>query len=226
MHVVKIDPKLPEEDLLVQIARILQEGGVVAYPTETFYGLAADAANEAAVARVFAIKGRPTAKPLPLIIGTNDDLAWAAAATCVAARLLIAAFWPGPLTLVLPARPHVSPLLTAGSGKIGIRLSSHPIAAGLARILGRPITATSANRSGHTAHTCPQKLATALATELDLVIDGGQAPGGKGSTIVDVSLTPPAIIRDGAIPGDAVRRALADTARIPPFTAGGARQRS
>ncbi len=179
---------------------IISGGGVVAFPTETFYGLAADASNETALKKIFWIKGREEKKPLLLLVA---DLTWierVAAGTPKIAGTLMERFWPGPLTLVLPAAEGLSPLITGGTGKVGLRISSHPVARSLVRAVGRPITATSANRSGEPSIRLAGEVASSLGARLDAVLDGGETAGGLGSTVLDLTSSPPEILRAGAIP--------------------------
>lgn len=204
----RINPSDPDEAALRDVLAILGEGGVIAYPTETFYGLGADAENEGAVDRIFAIKGRTFTKALPLIIGDEKDLGRLVEETPAAARVLMEAFWPGGLTLVFRASSSVLPRLTGGSGKIGIRLSGHPVARGLARMLSRPLTATSANRSGEKECSSAGEVLDALGGSLDAVVDGGRTPGGQGSTIVDVATDPPVLLRAGVIPPSLIQHRL------------------
>ena len=199
-YTISIDPLHISPSSIEKAVIILKAGGVVAFPTETFYGLAADATNEKAVDRIFEIKGRSFNNPIALIISKGDDLDLLTDSIPEAAKRLMAAFWPGPLTLVFKASPSVSPRLTAGTGKIGVRITSHPIAHALAAGLGRPITATSANLSG--ARECATAAAVIGQINSDLVtiIDGGATLGGRGSTFLDVTSDPPAILREGMIP--------------------------
>jgi len=196
---LKIDPLNPETALLDHAVEILREGGVVAYPTETFYGLGVDAKNEKAVERLFSIKGRDFRNPVPVIIGDASDLDQAVTEIPFIGRELIGRFWPGPLTLIFPAAPSIPSRLTAGSGKIGIRVSSHPIARLLSRKLAGPLTSTSANRSGQKECITAQEVMEKIGDDLDLIIDGGETPGGKGSTILDITRTPPVVLRAGVI---------------------------
>jgi L-threonylcarbamoyladenylate synthase len=205
---LKIDPEKPDAEKLAEAIRILREGGVVAFPTETFYGLGADARNEAAVEKIFRIKGRDFRNPLPLIVANENDLIPLVEEIPAAARMLMKAFWPGPLTLVFRASSSVLPRLTAGTGKIGIRVSSHPVARLLAEGLGGPLTATSANLSGGAECISAEAVMDALGDLLDAVIDGGATPGGKGSTILDVTVSPPRILREGAISGNLILNSL------------------
>ncbi len=198
-----VDPESPDPETLDRALDLLKRGGVIAYPTETLYGLGADALNEEAVRKIYAIKGRGFQNPLPVIIGAPEDLAPLVADVPEAAVRLMQHYWPGPLTLVFRGTPRVPTLLTAGTGKIGVRLSSHPVARELARRLHGPLTATSANRSGkRDAATAQDVLADLRCPAPDAVLDGGPSPGGPGSTLLDVTTDPPTLLRPGAIPFD------------------------
>ena len=197
--VIRIDIHQPDPVLIQEAASILREGGVVAYPTETFYALGADGLLEKAIQRLFEIKGRNFSNPIALIGGDDKDLSLITDDIPDAARPLMTAFWPGPLTLIFQASRLVQPRLTAGTGKIGIRISSHAIARGLATALRHPITATSANISGNPECTTAQEVSDRIGPLVDLIIDGGQTRGGKGSTMLDVTTFPPVVLREGAI---------------------------
>lgn len=196
---IKINPEHPEPDRIDEAAAILKRGGVIAFPTETFYGLGADAANEKAVENIFRIKGRAFSNPIPLIIGKKEELPGLVKDIPALAETLMARFWPGPLTLVFEASGRVHPGLTAGTGKVGIRISSHPVAAALAEALGGPVTATSANLSGKRECSSIGDVLDQIGGSLDGVIDGGLTAGGLGSTVLDVTCDPPRILRHGAI---------------------------
>ena len=211
-EVLKINPENPEINLIARAIHILKTGGVIAFPTETFYGLAADATNEDAVEKIFHLKGRDFSNPVALIIGNDRQLQGLVEEIPDSSRILMQTFWPGPLTLVFKASPQIIPKLTAHTGKIGIRISSHPVAACLAHRLDGPITATSANFSGTPEILSPQEVIRCLGDRVDLVIDGGLSPGGKGSTILDVTLDPPVTLREGAIPTQRIREKLLFTA--------------
>lgn len=193
------DPGRPDPEVLAAAAAVLRAGGLVAFPTETFYGLGADALDTGAVARVFRAKGRPADKPLLVLV---DSVTMAEALVLempACARPLVARHWPGPLTLVFRARPEIPPALTAGTGTIGVRLSSHPVARALVTAAGRPLTAPSANRhAGPSPRTADEVLAQ-LGDSLDLVLDGGTTPGGPPSTLLDVTRMPPVVLRSGAV---------------------------
>ncbi|MBN1547320.1 MAG: threonylcarbamoyl-AMP synthase, partial [Syntrophaceae bacterium] len=140
--ILKIDPVHPEAELISKAAAVLKDGGVIAYPTETFYGLGVDATSEKAVERVFAVKGRDFKNPIPVIVGDVAHLEQTVTDIPPLARELIACYWPGPLTLVFAVAPVIPNRLTAETGKIGVRISSHPIARLLAERLGGPLTST------------------------------------------------------------------------------------
>lgn len=201
---LKIDPEKPEEEKLAEAVRILLGGGVAAFPTETFYGLGADARNETAVEKIFRIKGRDFRNPIALIVADEGEVGPLVEEIPAPAAILMKAFWPGPLTLIFRAASSVSSRLTGGTGKIGIRVSSHPIARLLAAGLAGPLTATSANLSGGPECSSAEAVIRALGDLPDAVIDGGSTPGGVGSTILDVTVSPPRILREGAIPGVAI----------------------
>jgi L-threonylcarbamoyladenylate synthase len=208
---LKIDPGNPDAEKLVEAVRVLCEGGVVAFPTETFYGLGADARNETAVEKIFRIKGRNFRNPLSVIVANDRDVIPLVEEIPAAAKILMQTFWPGPLTLVFRASSSVLPRLTANTGKIGIRVSSHPLARLLAGGLGGPLTATSANLSGGPECSSADAVIRALGELSGSVIDGGETPGGAGSTILDVTIFPPRILREGAISGDFILNALNPT---------------
>jgi L-threonylcarbamoyladenylate synthase len=199
-EVLKIDRQRPDESVIAEASSILRAGGVVAYPTETFYGLGADGQIEDAIKKIFVIKGRNFKNPISVIIGNANDIRGLVEEIPEFALHLMERFWPGALTIIFKASPEVSHLLTAGTGKIGIRLSSHPVATALANKLGHPITATSANLSGKHECTSADEVIQGIGDQIDAVMDGGQTPGGSGSTIIDVTTDPPAILREGVIP--------------------------
>jgi L-threonylcarbamoyladenylate synthase len=207
-EIIVIAPDNPEDGLITRAVRIVEAGGVIAYPTETFYGLGADAENDEALNRIFRIKGRDALKPLPVIIGSEEDLTEITEEIPESARLLIKMFWPGALTLVFRASPRIPSRLTAGTGKVGIRVSSHPLAALLAKSLPNPLTATSANPAGLPSCTRAEEVIRCLGDRIDAVIDGGETAGGSGSTVLDVTVSPPLLLREGAIPFILLEKAL------------------
>ena len=189
-------------------ARVLKSGGLVAFPTETVYGLAADATNATAIAKLYAAKGRPRFNPLIAHVAGREAAA-ALARFNSAATLLAAKFWPGPLTLVLPKADKcpVADLATAGLDSIAVRIPQHPVARELLRAFGKPLVAPSANRSGHVSPTTALHVMSDLRGRIDLILDGGAAPVGVESTIVGC-LDQPVLLRPGGLPRDAIEQAL------------------
>ena len=206
--ILKIDPKNPDKSSIITAVDILKSGGIIAFPTETFYGLGADAGNVEAIEKIFRIKGRNFKNPLPIIIGSNQDLSRFVEDIPETGRRLMERFWPGGLTIVFTASSNVLPRLTGGTGKIGIRLSSNVIASQLTKILSNPVTATSANLSGTKECSSADEVINCLGDKVDAVIDGGRTPGGLGSTIVDVTTDPPTILREGIIPSPLLSNTL------------------
>ena len=207
--IIKTDPEGGSQADIAEAAMILMKGGLVAFPTESFYGLGANAMDEECIRRIFTVKGRRETNPLLIIIPRLDMLETLVSEIPPAAKKLLERFWPGGLTMVFHAGAGISPLLTANTGKIGIRLSSHPVATALAGHAGVPITGTSANISGQPPCTNPNDVLESIGDRIDLVIDGGITPGGKGSTILDVTDRPPSILREGMITPEDIRHVLA-----------------
>ena len=196
--------------------RILAAGGLVAFPTETVYGLGTDATNGAAVARLYAAKGRPAFNPLIAHV-TDTAAAHALARFDADAARLAAAFWPGPLTLVLPKSENctVSELATAGLDSIAVRVPHHAVAQDLLAAFGRPVVAPSANRSGHVSPTTAAHVLGDLSGRVDLIVDGGPTPVGLESTIV-ACLDEPALLRPGGVPREAIEQLLRRPLAEPP----------
>jgi len=194
-----VDPRNPKQAIIDEIGNLLRAGGIIAYPTETFYGLGADSRNDTAIRTLFSIKGRDFDKPIPIIIGSRHNLNAFTHHIPEKGTLLMDTFWPGGLTLLFNAAPEVSSKLTAGTGKIGIRVSSHPVASRLAEAISGAITSTSANISGDVECSTSDAVIDILGDKIDAIVDGGPTPGGKGSTIVDITVDPPVTIREGVI---------------------------
>ncbi|MCA1959055.1 MAG: threonylcarbamoyl-AMP synthase [Nitrospira sp.] len=196
------------------VAETIKRGGVVGFPTETYYGLGVNPFNPTAVGRLIQIKGRPDNKPILVLIGMMEHLSLLTESISPAAALLIDTFWPGPLTILFPAKPSLPSTLTAGTRRVGVRLTSCSPLRNILEHVG-PLTGTSANRSGDPPVTTAAEVVKTLGAEIDLVIDGGTTPGGAPSTVVDVGETIQ-IIREGA-----VTRAMLQTAigtKNPVFT--------
>ncbi len=190
----------PDPEAVKRAVSILKKGGVIAFPTETSYGLGASIKAPKALERIYEIKKRPKEKPLLVIISSLEQLNELAEELTPAARALISKFWPGPLTLLFKARPGLHWALTGSTGKIGIRLSSHPWAREIVSKLAIPITATSCNLAGAPPANSPEEVAERLKHCLpDYICPAGPTPGGPPSTIVDTTISPPAIIRAGAV---------------------------
>jgi L-threonylcarbamoyladenylate synthase len=188
-------------------AQVLLNGGLVVYPTETFYGLGALASHTEALARLTSAKLRPAGKPLPLLAADRAMLDPVVARWDPQADRLARRFWPGPLTLVLPARPGLPPEIAA-DGTVGVRVTAGKVAAALSRAAGGALVATSANLSGGESIADPAALDPALLGRVDLVVDGGPSPGGVASTVVAIGSGEPGLLREGAVSWDAIRQAL------------------
>lgn len=194
-----VDASRPDPSALAEAARVLRAGGLVAFPTETFYGLGAHALDEAAIGRIFRAKGRPGDRPLLVLVDSLAMVERVAREVSLRARRLMARYWPGPLTLVLRAQPTVPAALTAGTGTIGVRLSSHPVARALVETLGAPVTAPSANPHGAASPRTADEVLVTLGTGVDLVLDAGATPGGPPSTVLDLTGATPTVLRPGAV---------------------------
>ena len=203
-RLLKIDERNFAE-AIQEAAQVILTGGVVAVPTESFYGLSVHALNEKAIERLFQVKGRREDNPVLVLIASRETLESYVTKISDRASKLMECFWPGGLTLVFFADPILPPSLTAGTGKIGVRLSSHLVPKELARVVGAPITGTSANRSGQPSCSTAEEVMEAVGEDIDLILDGGKTPGGKGSTVLDVTLDPPVVVREGLVSRDELR---------------------
>jgi len=198
-RVLKTDTQDSLQRAIHQAAQAILSGGVVAVPTESFYGLAVHALNEKAIERLFAVKDRREDNPLLILLASRGTLGAYVTEVSDRARKLMERFWPGGLTMVFFADPILPPSLTAGTGKIGVRLSSHPVPRALAEAVGAPITGTSANRSGQPSCSTAEEVMESVGEGTDLILDGGRTPGGKGSTVLDVTVDPPVVLREGMV---------------------------
>jgi L-threonylcarbamoyladenylate synthase len=210
-----------EEIARIHAARVLREGGLVAFPTETVYGLGADATNEAAVRRIFAVKGRPAGHPLIVHLASAEALGAWAAEIPREAKVLAERFWPGPLTMVLRRGEGVPRVVTGGQETVGLRVPAHPAARALLREFGGGVAAPSANRFGRVSPTTADHVRQDLGGEVDFVLDGGPCAVGIESTIVDLSGEAPALLRPGGVPREALEAALGRA--VPPVGEGGPR---
>jgi L-threonylcarbamoyladenylate synthase len=193
---------------IVKAVQILLAGGLVAVPTETVYGLGADAGNEAAVRRIFLAKERPYDHPLIVHIAETRQLTDWARNVSPAALQLAHAFWPGPLTMVLKKQPQVLDRVTGGQDTVGLRIPSHPIAQALLKAFGRGVAAPSANNFTHISPTTAEAVQEELGDSVDLILDGGDCTVGLESTIIDMSRDTPVILRPGMISAEAIARVL------------------
>jgi len=195
-------------NVITRAVEVLRQGGLVALPTETVYGLAANAEDELAVRRIFAVKGRPSSHPL--IVHLADAEAWPgwARAFPAEAKALAEAFWPGPLTLVLPRGPRALDAVTGGQDTVALRVPGHPVAREILKAFGGGVAAPSANRFGGVSPTTAEHVRRDLGSDVELVVDGGPCAVGVESTIVDVSGDAPALLRPGGVPREALERVL------------------
>lgn len=193
---------------VTQAVSILLAGGIVAYPTETFYGLAVDALNPRAIERLFELKGRAGEKAFPLISASLDQIEQHVGHLLPLGRRLATTFWPGPLTLIIEAASGLPSGVTGGSGTVAVRIPGLALARELASSAQRPLTSTSANRSGRPAASTADAVLVELDETLDAVIDAGPSPGGQPTTIVDVTRERPVLIRAGAVPWERVLESL------------------
>ena len=206
MSITVIDPHDPDMAIVQEAAALIRSGGMVAFPTETVYGLAVDATNTDAIRRIFTVKGRPENKPILILIAEPGWLSDLTDSVSHQAKAVMSSFWPGPLTLVFSARSTVDPGLLAGGTSIGVRFSGSKLAQALASAVGRPITAPSANRSGTENPLSAQNVYKTLGNQIDLILDGGRAQDAVPSTVIDVSGPTPQLIRPGKILFEAVFR--------------------
>jgi L-threonylcarbamoyladenylate synthase len=208
--VLPVDATNPEASTIERAAAVLRGGGLVAFPTETVYGLGAHALDPAAVARIFAAKGRPANDPLIVHVAAVDQVYTLVRALPATARELARHFWPGPLTLVLPASAAVPRTVTAGLDTVAVRVPSHPVAHALLMAAALPVAAPSANLFSRPSPTRAAHVADDLDGRIDMILDGGATEVGLESTVLDLSSEFPTVLRPGAVSLDALRRVLSD----------------
>ena len=199
VNIVAVDPKAPDPLLILQAAALLRGGNLVAFPTETVYGLGANALEEAAVRRIFEVKGRPSHNPLIVHVASIEAARALTKGWSESAEHLARKFWPGPLTLVLPKAAKVPDLVTAGLPTVGIRVPNHPVTFALLTAVELPVAAPSANRSGEVSPTTGQHVARSLGDRVPLILDAGPTDIGIESTVVDVSGGTATLLRPGVI---------------------------
>jgi L-threonylcarbamoyladenylate synthase len=209
-RIIKVDPVNPAPAAIKKAALAIKGGGTVAFPTRGLYGLGCDAFNAAAVAGLYTLKRRAAQKPILILIGHPGQLDRLVTHVPGIAANIMRQFWPGQVTLVFEADQDVSPELTGGSGKIGIRLPGHPVAAALVEAVAGPITGTSANLSGSPGCHRIGDLAPQIAHQLDLILDAGPLTGGRGSTVVDVTgKDQPIVLREGVVSVQEIMQTIA-----------------
>jgi L-threonylcarbamoyladenylate synthase len=206
----KINPTSPDPEIIAEAAAVIKQGGVVVFPTRCLYGLGADALDPDAVEKIIKIKQRPEDNPILVLIHSRRQLDSLVANITPAAVAIMDAFWPGRVTLVFEASVALSNRLTARTGKIGVRLAGHPVAAALVKQVGSPVTGTSANLSGRPGCHQVHYLDPPITKQVDLVLDAGMLKGGAGSTIVDVTADAPQILREGQVSAEEILRAFAE----------------
>jgi L-threonylcarbamoyladenylate synthase len=211
MELLAVDPVHPEPERIARAAALLRAGQLVAFPTETVYGLGADLRDPDAVARIYAAKGRPAWNPVIAHVASIAEARALTSAWPAQAQRLAEAFWPGPLTLVLPRHPDVPPVATAGLDAIGVRMPDHPVALALIAAAGRAVAAPSANRFTELSPTTAAHVVRSLGDRVPLVLDGGPCAVGIESTVVDLTGAVPRILRPGAIDADALSAAAGVT---------------
>lgn len=207
-RILPVDPNNPEPKVVREIIDVLKGEGLVALPTDTVYGLLADIFSEVALERLVALKARPHDKPIPIFISSIEDLGAVTQEVPDAAGRLAHQFWPGPLTLILQASPEIPEEITAGTGTVGVRIPNLRLIEMILNGLGRPITGTSANKSGGINPVTPQDVQKSLRNQFDLLVDGGKTSSNIPSTVLDCTQFPFRVIRKGAIERGAIAALL------------------
>lgn len=205
-EILRINPKVPEAEEIEIAAKYILNGEVIAYPTETIYGLGADVLNRKAVKKIYDLKARDYGLPISILVANVLMLKELVTQIPERLQLLMRRFWPGPLTILFEVHATFPKSLVTNTGKVGVRISSHPIVAALVSRVGRPITTTSANLSGFPPSLDVKHIQKYFGNKLPGVIDGGECEPSRGSTVVDVTEETMRIIREGAIPADEVIR--------------------
>jgi len=205
---IDFDHPASSKNQLERVQSAIQTGKAIAFPTDTFYGLGVDPFNEQALTRLFEIKQRPASNPILVLIAEESQLSQVTDKVSPQTQTLMDAFWPGPLTLVFPALPHLPERLTAGTGKIGVRLPDSGFTRQLISYLNTPLTAPSANISGKPEPQTVDDLEAVLVDGLDWIVDNGPTPGGQASTVLDPTTNPVTLIREGALSKEQIESVL------------------
>ena len=218
-RVLRVNPTEPEKEVVAEAAAVIRSGGLVAFPTETVYGLGADALNEAAVRRIFEVKGRPPDNPIIVHVADRDSVYLLASEVPRAAEELISRFWPGPLTLVLKRTELVPAVTCGGLETVAVRMPAHQVALELIKEAGVPIAAPSANVSGSPSPTSAEHVLRDLRGKIEMVLDGGPAEIGVESTVIDMTVDPPELLRPGGLPLEEIEGVIGHV-RVPELARG------
>lgn len=213
--VERVDPLLPDTAAMRRAAEIVRAGGLVAFPTETVYGLGADATNEAAIRGIFEAKGRPSSDPLIVHVAKAEDIETVAGEVPEVVVVLAAKFWPGPLTLVAPRGPAIPAIVSGGRDTVAVRVPDHPLALELIRQAGVPIAAPSANLFSRPSPTRAEHVLEDLDGRIDMILDGGPTLVGVESTVLDLTVDPPQVLRPGGVSLERLTAVLGDVAFTP-----------
>lgn len=208
LKILKIDSDHPQKEIIGEAAGLIRGGRLVAFPTETVYGLGTDALNEEGVRRIFEIKRRPFDKPLGILIGRKEDLGQYAQEIPEVAEVLMEKFWPGPLTLILKASSLIPEIVKGRGNTIGIRMSDCKVALDLVRLSGTPLACPSANLSGRPSPVKAEEVAKDLGERIDLLLDGGETRIGIESTVLNLTSSPPTILREGALKREEIEKVI------------------
>ena len=218
--IFRVNPYNLDPHIIRQVASIIKEGGLVAFPTETVYGLGALVFNEQAVKRIYIVKNRPFDNPLIVHISSLEMLNQVTDSIPEKAFKLIEKFWPGPLTLVLPRNPIIPRVVSGGLDMVAVRMPAHPVALALIGEVGKPIAAPSANLAGKPSPTTAEHVIQDLYGKIDAILDGGETLYGVESTIINITTSPPTLLRPGAIPVEEIERVLGERIYIPDYARG------
>jgi L-threonylcarbamoyladenylate synthase len=208
MITLRVDPVHPDPAVIERAAVAIREGGIVAFPTDTLYGLAVDPFSRDAVRRLFALKGRAASQAIALVAADRTQVELRLGELSPLAGALADGFWPGPLTLIIAASPRLADEVTSGTRRVGVRVPAHNVARLLCQMVGGPVTATSANVSGHQPTSTAAAIEPAIRARIELLLDAGETPGGAPSTIVDVTGREARLVRTGAIAWERIEARL------------------